>query len=272
MVDNIEKLIINKDNKVLKSEEYQKDKYMFSIIEENLNLETMFLISDEENYVAGRSEEKRPVWIWTKNDITSEKMDEIKEIIKYFISVGNKKFTVKKNVYDYFKSTGFDLINYDDYFEMGALECHELKKAKKCDGYLDKPREDEIDILAKYWHDDCREMVKADEVTMEEAYVHMKELIGTDTFLVWRNDDGKIVSMVKYKISNGLAKLNHVYTPDEERRKGYAANLIYEVTKLVVEKGAMPLLYTDYNYLPSNKSYMNVGYVHTGILINFSCK
>ena len=33
MIDNIEKLIINKDNKVLKSEEYQKDKYMFSIIE-----------------------------------------------------------------------------------------------------------------------------------------------------------------------------------------------------------------------------------------------
>ena len=77
--------------------------------------------------------------------------------------------------------------------------------------------------------------------------------------------------MVKYKVSNGLAKLNHVYTPDEERRKGYAANLIYAVTKDMLEKGYGPLLYTDYNYLPSNKSYMNVGYVHTGVLINFSC-
>ena len=272
MIHNIEGLIIDRNHEVFKREEYQKDKYMFSIIEENLNLETMFLVSDGDKYIAGRTEENRPVWIWTVDNISDDKIEEIKDVIRYFVSLGNKKFTIKKYIYDKLKKSNFDLINYDDYFEMGALECHELKKAKECDGHIDRPREDEIDILAKYWHDDCKEMVKADEVTMEEAYEHMSELIKTDTFLVWRNDFGKIVSMVKYKVSNGLAKLNHVYTPDEERRKGYAANLIYAVTKDMLEKEYGPLLYTDYNYLPSNKSYMNVGYVHTGVLINFSCK
>ncbi len=269
---DIEKLVIDKNSEVFNLDEYKKDKYMYSVIEENLNLETMFLISDGINYIAGRSEENRPVWIWTRNDISNEKLEEIKGVIRYFVNIGNKKFTVKKEVYDYFKNTEFDIINYEDYFEMGALECHTQILPKECDGYMDRAREDEIDILAKYWHDDCKEMVKADEITMEEAYEHMNELIKTENFLVWRNDFGKIVSMVKYKISNGLAKLNHVYTPDEERRKGYAANLIYSVTKMVMEKGAVPLLYTDYNYLPSNKSYMNVGYIRTGMLINFSCK
>lgn len=32
------------------------------------------------------------------------------------------------------------------------------------------------------------------------------------------------------------------------------------------------MLYTDYNYTPSNKSYMNVGYVKAGVLVSFYLK
>lgn len=268
---NVEDLMIDRNNKIFKDEEYIKEKYMFSVIEENLLLDTMFLISDSESFIAGRSEENRPVWIWTKSDISKEKLELIKEVIGYFVVQGNKKFTVKKDVYDYFKDTNFNLINYNDYFEMGALECHKTILPKKCDGKIDRPVQEELDVLARYWYDDCREMNKTEEITMDEAYEHMRELIGTDSFCIWRNDNGKIVSMLKYRISNGLVKLNHVYTPSEERRKGYAANLVYVVTKEMLEKSLQPLLYTDYNYIPSNKSYMNVGYIQTGVLVNFSC-
>ena len=269
----MEKYRIDKNSDIFKSEEYQKDKYMFSVIEENLNLDNIKLYSNERDFIVCQSGDNRPVWIWTKNEIEKEELEIIKKIMAIFINNGTFKFTVKKNVYDYLKLTGFEQfkLNENDYFEMGALECHELKLPKKCDGYIDRPKKEELDIIAKYWHDDCDEMLNADPITMEEAYEHAEELINLDTFFVWRNDDGKIVSMIKYKVSNGLAKLNHVYTPIEERRKGYAANLVYTVTKDMLDKGYGPLLYTDYNYLPSNKSYMNVGYNLTGMLINFSC-
>jgi predicted GNAT family acetyltransferase len=66
-------------------------------------------------------------------------------------------------------------------------------------------------------------------------------------------------------------KLSHVYTPIDERSKGYASNLIYTLTNELLEKELIPLLYTDYNYKPSNKAYINAGYEDTGILINFTC-
>ena len=77
--------------------------------------------------------------------------------------------------------------------------------------------------------------------------------------------------MVSYSVTGNQAKLSHVYTPIEERKKGYAANLIYLVTNALLEKGLVPLLYTDYNYIPSDRAYINAGYEDTGILINFSC-
>ena len=77
--------------------------------------------------------------------------------------------------------------------------------------------------------------------------------------------------MANYTITDNQAKLGHVYTPTEERKKGYAANLIYLMTNELLDKGLVPLLYTDYNYIPSNKAYINAGYEDTGILINFSC-
>ena len=43
------------------------------------------------------------------------------------------------------------------------------------------------------------------------------------------------------------------------------------MTNDLLEKGLVPLLYTDYNYIPSNRAYINAGYEDSGILINFSC-
>ena len=43
------------------------------------------------------------------------------------------------------------------------------------------------------------------------------------------------------------------------------------MTNDILERGLVPLLYTDYNYIPSNKAYINAGYEEKGILINFSC-
>ena len=32
----------------------------------------------------------------------------------------------------------------------------------------------------------------------------------------------------------------------------------------------IPLLYSDYNYIASNKAYINVGYENQGVIINFT--
>ena len=263
---------IDKDNSVFKLSEFVQDQYKFNIILKNLDSPTLELYSDEENYVICRGSKKWPTWIWTKDNFDINKIDEIEELIRLYLTDEDKtKFTCKKELYDLLVERGFEELNLEDYFEMGFLICRETKKPKMCDGSLSIPDEFDKDILVKYWYDDNQEMNGVEPITLEQAKRDVEDFIKSGTFYVLRNNDNKIVCMASYGITGNQAKLSHVYTPVEERGKGYAANLIYHMTNDLLEKGFVPLLYTDYNYIPSNKAYINAGYEDTGILINFSC-
>ena len=168
-------------------------------------------------------------------------------------------------------NTGFNKLNLEDYFEMGTLYCRQTKRPKDCDGKIAIPTTKDKATLVQYWFDDSQEMNGVDPISMEQAEVDVQQMLDSNKFYIWRNSTGKIVCMANYSETDGQAKLSHVYTPIDERGKGYAANLIYSMTNDLLKRGLVPLLYTDYNYLPSNKAYNNAGYEDTGILINFSC-
>lgn len=263
---------IENDNKVFVSENFQKDKYKFYLITKNLESKDLVLYSDEENYVLCRGGIDFPTWIWTKDGIVMDIVREIEQAIDFYLTDKEKdKFTCKKELYDLFVADNFEKLNQEDYFEMGTLMCQSTKQPKVCDGRLDIPTLSDKDILVKYWFDDCQEMSGIDSITYEQAENDVQAMLDSKNFYIWRNEKGKIVSMVSYNVADDQAKLSHVYTPTEERGKGYAANIIYNVTNKLLELGLVPLLYTDYNYPPSNKAYINAGYEDTGILINFSC-
>ena len=263
---------IKSDNEIFNSNEFQKDKYKFNIILKNLSSLELELYSDEENYIICRGAKKYPTWIWTKDNFDRRKIEELEELIKMYLTGSEKdKFTCKKELYDILKERKFEELNLDDYFEMGFLTCKETQKPKNCDGVLSKPNENDKEILTKYWYDDNMEMNGVDPITLDQAKKDVEFFISDDKFYVLRNTENKIVCMASYGVTNEQAKINHVYTPVEERKKGYAANLIYLMTNDILEKGLVPLLYTDYNYIPSNKAYINAGYEDKGILINFSC-
>ena len=260
---------IEPNNKIFLSKDFEKDKYKFNLILKNLPSETLELYSDEENYIVCRGHKRFPTWIWTKDGIDESIANEIKEVMNLYLTDNElDKFTCKKELYDMIKD--YDYLN-DDYFEMGFLLCEETKKPKDCEGYLDKPNISDKETLIKYWYDDCIEMNNLEPITIEEAEKDVDKFITSDTFYVWRNNNGKIVSMASYGVVDNQAKLSHVYTPIDERKKGFAANLIYEMTNLILEQKLAPLLYTDYNYIPSNRAYINAGFKDEGILINFSC-
>lgn len=260
------------DNMIFKSKEFQKDKYKFNLILKNLSNSELELFSDEDNYIICRGSKKWPTWIWTKDGFDKSVITDIEELIKKYLTNRQKDyFTCKKELYDMLVEINFENLNRDDYFEMGFLICRQTHKPKECDGILTKPTEEDRMVLEKYWYDDCMEMNGTNPITIEQAKQDVDNFLKDDKFYIFRNPQNKIVCIVNYSITDNQAKLSHVYTPVEERRKGYAANLIYLVTNKLLEQGLVPLLYTDYNYFPSNKAYINAGYEDKGILINFSC-
>lgn len=264
--------MIDKNSKVFELEEFQKDKYKFNLIYLMLESDTAFFISDEESYIVGRGTVGYPTWIWTKDGITRDKVLEVEEVLKQYLTDNDKdKFTCKKELYNYFLEDNLEFLNKEDYFEMGFLYCREGKKPRDTDGKISRVFEDELDVIANYWYLDCQEMNDYSPITMEQAIKDAREMIESGNLYVWRNKQDKIVCMGTYKENAGQARIGHVYTPVEERGHAYAANLIYEITKILLEQGLVPLLYTDYNYVASNKAYINAGYIDTGILINFTC-
>lgn len=68
-----------------------------------------------------------------------------------------------------------------------------------------------------------------------------------------------------------VASVNLVYTKEQYRKK-YAANLVYEVTKIALEKGYIPMLYTNADYKASNACYEKIGYKLKGKLCTIKVK
>ena len=262
---------VNVNSKVFKTEAYLKDQYKFSLVKQNLASAEVLLYSDDENYLLCRGNEKYPTWVWTKDHLSKDKYLEVMESMKYYLTNREKdKFTCKKEFYDFLVQENYTYLNLEDYFEMGFLRCYQVKEPKTCDGYLDHALESDLDLLAQYWYQSNQEM-GVETKTYEEAYEEMKDLYLDDTFYVWRNSKHEVVSMACYRVTEDVAKVGHVFTSKEERGKGYAANLVYALTKLLLEYNYVPLLYTDLHYPASNKAYQNVGYEDEGMLVNFSC-
>lgn len=86
-------------------------------------------------------------------------------------------------------------------------------------------------------------------------------------------DKGKIVSMMKRSrpTKNGIT-VSFVFTPEEERKKGYARTLVTAGTRELLKDYDFCVLYTDMMNPTSNKIYREIGYekiadsVHLGFV------
>ena len=257
---------------VFNNEDYLNERTKYYFVEKFKNLDGSKVFTDYDNYLVCQSAPGAQVWLWTKDNLSVEKLKELKGVLlNNYVTSDKLTFTSKRFVYDYLKDTS-NSYELDEYFEMGTLNCLDTVEPKEVDAYLDYFHEDDYETAAKYYYMDQNEMGLNDSVTMEYAYKHVKPWLENDKYRLLRNKNGKVVSMVSYDTFDNMAKLGNVYTPKEERRKGYCAYLVYSLTKELLELGFTPLLYTDYNYVNSNNAYKKVGYKDTGLLVTYTLK
>lgn len=257
---------------VFETTDYQSDKYKFYFVEKNRFLDNAYVMTDNENYAAVQGNLDMPLWVWTKEGLSLDKLRELSEVLNKFLVNDKLQVTTRKEVYDYLKSTKYKYLDCDSYFEMGYLECSNLLKPKECGATVTHFTESDYETLAHYYYLDQNEMGLNSNVTMEYAYEHVKSWLNNDRFYGLKNNDGKLVCMLSHDVFEDCAKLGNVYTPKEERRKGYCVNLVYYVTNELLKHGYKPMLYTDYNYQNSNKAYKKVGYQDLGFLVNYTLK
>ena len=145
-------------------------------------------------------------------------------------------------------------------FPMRILLLKELDKAELIDNVLfRKANQKDEAILLKYLEEFQQEALGEyiDEKTLKER---LNSYFKKGYFVLEK--DEKIVSQAV--ISRELTKgktISEVYTPKEFRGKSYAYNLIYRISKQILEEGAeFCVLYTDDNNPISNHVYEKIGY------------
>lgn len=142
----------------------------------------------------------------------------------------------------------------------GYYVCKSVVLPQKTDGNLYKPTKEDIKLLSDYWYYAHIEMEGVTPITKEISTENVERLLSSNKIYCWKNKNNIIVSICYYKIIENKAELCGVYTHPKYRRKNYASNLVYNITKELLDKNFIPFLYTNYDYKPSNKTYINVGY------------
>ena len=252
-------------DQALKVKGFIKEKDLFSLLLSISKYEKSALYSDFNSYLIGQSSSKYQTWIWSLDKLDKEQYLKLKEDLNKHLKKGENKFTCKKELYELLSKD----YKTSDYFEMGFLVCKDLiKPDTKKEIFVKINYTDKVSI-AEYFRDFEKE-VNHKNISQKEALEEAEHLIDDDTYYVLKDSSGDILCMAGYSLDDDLAKISHVFTPIEYRRKGYCQRIIYEITKKLLDDGYKPILYTDLNYAASNKAYKKVGYEDKGFLINFT--
>ena len=259
----MDSFIDERDYKIL-----EKDKYTFFVLSRIMGGECKLLLTDHERLIVCFSCDPYPVWIWTPEDVTEEEKKKAYEIAKENgLLTGGHTFNLKYDLADYFIKRSFeDGAALFIKTNMFAYDCPDpIEPHIPADGALHKCVSEDFEELVAFMSFFHRE-TGVDQADLPAYRRKAEEAIKSENHFFWKNAEGKNVAICNFRPNGPLAGIGLVYTREEYRRRHYAENLVYQVSKMAREAGYMPMLYTDADYAASNACYEKIGYILRGKL------
>lgn len=249
------------------------DKYTFAVLSRILNGPCRLIATDHERLIICHSAAPYPVWVWTPDDMAVEEKERAWAAVMQACPMKDGyRYNVKYELAEFFlqkaREQGMDA---EIMINMFAYDCPEpIAPGEAADGNLHLCAEDDMEEAVKMlrlFHEETA-VDQDDEGYRRTA----KELIGDRRFFFWKDSFGRTVACCYYVPNGDSASVSGVYTFPAHRRKHYAENMVYQVTKRIKDAGAMPMLYTDADYAASNACYEKIGYVLKGKLCTVGAK
>ena len=244
------------------------DEYSFSVLARILGRACRLTLTDGERFVICHSAYPYPVWVWAMRGLSVSEYEEIYSILKAeFLGERDIRFNTGYEFAEFITKRaakdGFLLEIADNMF---AYRCDRVIPPKKAaDGRMIKATEEYIETAAGYLFD-FSVTVGNEKWTLEDCRTKARDFINDGRLFFWLDGKGEIGAMASFDISDDKGSVGSVYTPPEKRRHGYASCLVYGITRLIIEKGKIPTLYTDADYAASNACYTAIGYLKMGAL------
>ncbi len=139
-------------------------------------------------------------------------------------------------------------------------QLEKLKPVRGAPGHMRKAREQDRDLLHKWLAEFNREALGESDTSFLDGMIHRWLHSETQGLFLW--EDGRPVSMSGFSrpTPNGVVVVA-VYTPPENRGKGYASANVAEMSRMLLDQGRKYcFLYTDLDNPTSNHIYQAMGY------------
>ena len=239
----------------------------FSVLYDILGGDCNDIFTDGEEIIICYSEAPYPVWIWCGDGRSMKNLFAIGECIKNHFPLSEYNVILDGEII-------YRLSEIDEYFasykvktELFAYRLDSMNPlATIADGVMQLADMDDLDTLAPMWQDSAFEM-EGYEFPITQCQEEVGYMIWDDRLYIWRDENGEIVAMANKGCIGEFGKVAAVYTEPKHRRKGYALNLVAGITKLIIDEGLVPVLYTDGGYSASNECYKKIGYKQVGRLL-----
>lgn len=144
--------------------------------------------------------------------------------------------------------------------EQKILKSSEITAPKPCRGSVRLADANDTGVVTRWILDFIAEATPEAPLEASEARSLVEKKIARQQVYVWCVD-GRVVCMahIGRPTKNG-ASISAVYTPKSSRRRGYASNLVAEVSRRLLRSHHFCVLYTDAANPTSNKIYQAIGY------------
>ena len=246
----------------------EDDRYTFFVLRRIMGGKCELLLTDHERLIICFTGKPYPVWIWTPDDVLREEMEKAYQIAaEHSFLTGEYRLNLKYDLAEFFiEKAAADGKTLSISTNMFAYDCQDLvEPAKLADGSIHRCSIEDLDELVDFM-DLFHKEVGIDQKDLDGYRTDAEAYIKTGNMFLWKDKHGNHVASCKFAPNGNMASINLVFTRPEFRRKHYAENLVYQVTKLAMDAGYVPMLYTDADYTASNACYEKIGYVLRGKL------
>ncbi len=245
-----------------------RDHYTFAVLARILKEACELVRSNHENLLLCHSESHYPVWFWTPDNAPDDVKSTAWELARELRPLaGGYRYNLKYELAESFleKAAG-EGIHAGISMNLFVYDCPSpIPPDTDADGGLyccTADDEEEAAAMIPHFYTEIGEKEPPHEHCLEKVRTY----IADKGFFFWKNQYGKTVACCSCKRDDRFASISSVYTFQDERRKHYAWNLVYQVTRKGYEMGYIPVLYTDADYQASNACYEKIGYILRGKL------
>ena len=252
------------------------DKIIFNLFELIKQNGRAFIATDDTSYIFAQSSRRAPSWLFLKERPEGKTLDELISLVSGMVKV-NALFKINACA-----SLSEELLNevanacsvsYSPEIEMDVYTCEDPIAFNCCDGKMIVPREEHREILKNF----VVGMVKDSAGLVfdtDESEKFTSALLSSQSFRLWENNEGKIVSMVKIahrsEGPHGYARLNAIFTDTDLRGRDYTKMLISKLSESLLSEGLTPLIYSDRLAWDINEAYQMIGYKKAGEITQFA--